>query len=109
MSRLQLTAAKRTNELAAKHFPEGLTPQLIALMDDVRAQLVAAYSAGEAAGDTIASEKWSNASNFGYLILASEKIGLAEEDINRLVRALHGIHDMRSVDEAAAHYRNSAY
>lgn len=109
MSGLHLAAAQQANKLAAKHFPEGLTPDLIKLFDDFRSQLMSAYIAGEASGDTVASQKWSNQASFGYAIMAGEKIGMDEPELNRLVRAMHGIHDMRSVEEAAEHYRMSPY
>lgn len=104
---LELTCAKHRIALEQKHFPNGVTPQDIKLLDDIEQLLKRAYMAGaESAGIT---QPWSNQSAFGYAILAGECAGLSENDIQRLVRAMHNRFDMVSLEEAAEHYRKSAY
>lgn len=104
---LELTCAKHRVALEQKHFPDGVTPQEIKLLDDVEQLLKRAYTAGaESAGN---SQAWSNQAAFGYAIAAGERAGFSESDIQRLVRAMHNQFDMKTLEEAAAYYRRSPY
>ena len=53
--------------------------------------------------------EWSNYACFGYAISAARKIGLEDEKIQELVKALYGEFDFKSVSEAEDIYRNSDY
>lgn len=101
-SQLVYSAAAKRRDLEAKHFPEGVTPDMIRLLDDVEGLLVKAYAADQ-------PEAWSNQACFGYSILAAERAGLTPKKIEPVIKGLHRIFDEVSVDEAAAHYRNSNY
>lgn len=107
MSELAFTCAKHRVELMKKHFPEGVTTDGIKLLDDIEQLLKRSYHAG--ADSSISSPTWSNQSAFGYAIMAAEPAGFTEDDIQRLVRALHNRFDMVSVEEAAEYYRKSSY
>jgi hypothetical protein len=109
MDNLALTCAKRRIELAQKHFPAGLTPEMIRLMDDVQELLSKAYIAGYQAAENTTPEQWSNQAAFGYAIIASKRIGLSENDKQRLVRSLNSTFDEVSLEVAAECYRKSPY
>ncbi|WP_339820497.1 hypothetical protein MKZ15_05635 [Paenibacillus sp. FSL R7-0216] len=104
---LELTCTKHRIELEKKHFPNGVTPQEIKLLDDVEQLLNRAYSVGtESTGNF---QAWSNQSALGYVIAAAERAGFSENDIQRLVRAIHNRFDMVSLEEAPEYYRKSPY
>lgn len=104
---LELTCAKHRIALEKKHFPDGVTPEQIKLLDDVEQLLQRAYTAGTESADS--TQAWSNHSAFGYAILAAERAGFSENDIQRLVRALRSQFDTVSLEEAAECYRKSPY
>ncbi|WP_197256134.1 hypothetical protein [Paenibacillus dendritiformis] len=54
-------------------------------------------------------ELWSNQACFGYAIMAAEMAGMSKEDILKLTKKMHRVHDEVSVEEAAKHYRESEY
>lgn len=54
-------------------------------------------------------EQWSNQACFGYAILAAKKAGMTPEQIQKMCRKMHLVHDEVSVDEAAKYYRESEY
>jgi len=54
-------------------------------------------------------QEWSNQSVLGYVIMAAERIGMSEADIQRLVSSTHNRFDMKTLEEAAEHYRKSPY
>ncbi|MED4602553.1 hypothetical protein P9314_17955 [Paenibacillus validus] len=96
-------------DLERKHFPQGVAPDAIRLLDDVEQLLSKAYQAGLKAAEQSAPQPWSNQSCFGYAIMAAERIGMGEKEIQRLVRAMHNRFDMITLAEAAEHYRKSPY
>lgn len=104
-----LTSAKRRIELEQKHFPNGLAPNDIKLLDDVQELISRAYQSGRDSAEKQQPQEWNNQSYFGYMILAAEQIELGEHEINLLIKALHTIHDTISLQEAAEHYRCSSY
>lgn len=87
--------------LMGKHFPSGITPPMIALLDDVERLLANA--------EAFQSDAWSNASCQGYIILAAQRTGLSEQQTGKLVKSLHRIFDEVSLVEAAKIYRESGY
>lgn len=54
-------------------------------------------------------QQWSNGACRGYVIWAMENCGFSPDDIQRVVSELHYVFDMKSIDEADDHYRNSPY
>jgi hypothetical protein len=104
------TAFMRTRiQLMQKHFPQGLTPDMIRLMDDVEQLLVKAYETGRQEALSCVPLEWSNQSCFGYCIMAAERIGLDPEETGRITRALHRVFDDKTLEAAAEHYRRSPY
>lgn len=53
--------------------------------------------------------KWSNNACLGYAISGAEKLGYSEEQIKKLIRAIYGEFDFKSVDEAKDTYEKSFY
>lgn len=53
--------------------------------------------------------RWSNNACLGYAILGAKKLGYDDEEIQKLVRAIYGEFDMKSVDEAKDTYNKSSY
>ncbi|SDF04558.1 hypothetical protein SAMN04488542_10555 [Fontibacillus panacisegetis] len=104
---LELTCIKKRIKLENKHFPDGMYPKDIKLMDDVQDLLQQAYQVG--AGSPEDSQTWFNQAAFGYAILAAERVGLSENDIHRLVRVMNSQFDMKTLEEALEHYRRSPY
>jgi len=96
-------------QLEQKHFPQGVTPDLIQLLDDVEELLVKAYQVGCQTAEKLVPQAWSNQSAFGYAILAAERVCFPTEQINRLVRSMHNRFDMITLEEAAEAYRKSSY
>ncbi len=47
--------------------------------------------------------------NDGYVIWAMENCDFGPEDIKRVVRELHWVFDMKSIEEADEHYCQSPY
>ncbi|MNW38887.1 hypothetical protein D3C74_159650 [compost metagenome] len=107
MGNVELTSIKKRIKLEQKHFPNGMYPKEIKLMDDVQDLLQQAYQVG--AGSPEESQSWSNQAALGYVIMSGERAGFSEEDIQRLVRAMHNRFDMKTLEEAAEHYRRSSY
>lgn len=54
-------------------------------------------------------QEWSNQSALGYVIMAAERIGISEADIQRLVSSMHNRFDMKTLEAAAEYYRKSHY
>ena len=63
----------------------------------------------EAGFAAILSEPWSNNACRGYVIYAMEGCGFSPKDIRRVVRALHSVFDITSVEEARQHFENGPY
>ena len=55
------------------------------------------------------SEPWNNNACRGYVIYAMEDCGFSSKDIQRVVRALHSVFDITSVEEARQHFENGPY
>ena len=55
------------------------------------------------------SEPWSNGTCRGYVIMAMENCGFADQDIRRIMAELYELFDFVSLDEAEAHYQKSPY
>lgn len=55
------------------------------------------------------NQQWCNGACRGYVIWAMENCGFQPNDIHRVVSELHYIFDMKSIEEADEHYRNSPY
>ena len=55
------------------------------------------------------AEPWSNNACRGYVMYAMENCGFSPEDIRRVVRELHYVFDIKSLDEAQRHYENGQY
>lgn len=104
---VELTCIKKRIQLENKHFPDGMYPKDIKLMDDVQDLLQQAYQVG--AGSPEDSQSWSNQAVLGYAIMAAERAGFSEDDIQRLVRVMHNRFDMKTLEEAAECYRRSSY
>jgi hypothetical protein len=92
-----------------KYFPNGLLPEQIELVDDVRQIAEDAFSAGCSASEIVTSERWSNSACLGYAILAARALKMSEKDIARLVRTMNGLYDFHSIEEAKAVYERSPY
>ncbi|ULO05166.1 hypothetical protein H1230_18835 [Paenibacillus sp. 19GGS1-52] len=104
------TAFTKTRvQLEQKHFPQGVTPDMIWLLDDIEELLVKAHQVGCQTAERLVPQAWSNQSAFGYAILSAERAGLDAGNINRLVRSMHNRLDMITLDEAAEAYRKSSY
>jgi len=95
-----MDAVMQRVQLQRDFFPHGVTPNVIKLLDRVQQLL-------EQSGEP--SQRWSNQTAFGYAILASERIGMPEDEIQRLVRGMHTAFDRYTLEEAAEHYRKSPY
>lgn len=54
-------------------------------------------------------QQWSNGACRGYVIWAMENCGFSPDDIQRVVSELHYVFDIKSIEEADEHYRNSPY
>lgn len=54
-------------------------------------------------------ENWSNNACLGYAILAAKQLGYTDDQIQKLVRAIHNQFDWKSVDEAKEIYNKSTY
>lgn len=54
-------------------------------------------------------QQWSNQSALGYAIMAAERLGWSEEQIQQLVRSMQNRFDFKTLEEAAEHYRRSPY
>lgn len=104
---MELTCIKQRIKLENKHFPDGMYPKDIKLMDDVQDLLQQACQVG--AGSPEDSQSWSNQAALGYVIMSGERAGFSEEDIQRLIRAMHNRFDMKTLEEAADSYRRSPY
>ncbi|MEK3875164.1 hypothetical protein [Paenibacillus sp. FSL M7-0420] len=109
MNDLEYTAAQRRRELEQKHFPQGMEPGMIALLDEVEQLLIKTYHAGQQESDQLSVQGWSNQSAAGYTIMAAESVGFTEGQIQALVNRLHNRFDMVTLEEAAALYCNSPY
>ena len=59
--------------------------------------------------DMMLTERWSNNACRGYVIWAMENCNFKPEDIKRVVRELHLVFDMKSIEEADEHYYQSPY
>ena len=55
------------------------------------------------------AQPWSNGACRGYVIYAMENCGFTPEEIQRVVGELYYVFDMKTLDEAEAHYENSPY
>ena len=53
-------------------------------------------------------QQWSNNACYGYAILAAKRIGLTEQQISELIRAMGNCHDMKTIEEAKDVYCNSS-
>ena len=55
------------------------------------------------------SEHWSNGACRGYVIMAMQNCGFADQDIRRIMAELYELFDFVSLDEAEAHYQKNPY
>jgi hypothetical protein len=92
-----------------KYFPNGLQPEQMELVEDVRQVASDAFSAGYSAAEIFTSERWSNSACLGYAILAARAMKMSEKEIARLVRTMNGLYDFHSIEEAKAVYERSPY
>lgn len=53
--------------------------------------------------------EWSNYAALGYAIAGAKRIGMNDDKINDLIKAIYGEFDMKSVPEAEDIYRESDY
>jgi len=95
-----MDATMKRISLQREFFPTDLVPDMVRLLDRVQQLL-------EESGEP--NQRWSNQSAFGYAILAAVRIGMPEDEIQRLVRAMHTAFDMNSLEIAAEHYKRSPY
>lgn len=109
MNDLEYTVAQRRRELEQKYFRQGMKPGMIALLDEVEQLLIKAYHAGQQESEKSSVQGWNNQSSCGYTIMAAVGKGFTESQIQALVNRLHNHFDMVTLEEAAAHYRNSPY
>lgn len=54
-------------------------------------------------------EMWSNQACLGYAIAAMERKGLDKETIRKVIGAMQGEFDVKTIEEAADIYRQSSY
>lgn len=54
-------------------------------------------------------ENWSNYASLGYTIMAAEKAGFTQKEIQSLINKLHDMHEMKTIQEAEKAYRSSNY
>ncbi|WP_337101987.1 hypothetical protein [Paenibacillus sp. YIM B09110] len=106
MNNLEFTAAQRRRELEAKYFPQGMEAGEIGLLTEVEQLLIKAYRAG---AEQAHCQSWSNQSALGYVIMAAEQVALPAKLINLIVKTMHCGFDFNTIEEAAAHYRQSDY
>ena len=59
--------------------------------------------------DMMLTERWSNNACRGYVIWAMENCDFKPEYIKRVVRELHWVFEMKSIEEADEHYCQSPY
>lgn len=100
---------KQRIELERTFFPQGMSQNIIQLFDKMGQLQREAYQAGYRAAELYCSQSWSNQSALGYVIMAAERIGISTQEIQRLVRAMDNRFDMKTLVEAAEHYRQSPY
>ncbi|GBF78277.1 hypothetical protein PA598K_06895 [Paenibacillus sp. 598K] len=89
--------------LERKYFPRGLEINEIRLLDEIQLHLM------DAAEQTVGVERWSNAANLGYAIVAGLSVGMSPKEVEKLVSAMRVVHDNVSVAEAASHYNRSPF
>lgn len=53
--------------------------------------------------------EWSNQACMGYAILAAEKVGIQEYEIEELINTMIHLFDRKTIEEAAEHYCKSDY
>jgi hypothetical protein len=108
MDKLPLPIQARM-KIESQFFPNGVNVHEIKLLSKIEELVTQAFTAGSNMTETVSSEQWSNQSAFGYAIMAAERIGTSTEDIQRLVRSMHNRFDLKTLGEAAEHYRKSPY
>lgn len=97
------------HDFQSKFFPDGIPGDQIAMVDFVGQLASSAYRLGIQTGETIQGAEWSNNACLGYAILAAEQIGLSHEQIRKLTRAIHGMHDFKTIGEASEAYEQSPF
>ncbi|WP_246021137.1 hypothetical protein [Paenibacillus lentus] len=107
MSNIDYTILENRIRLEKKHFPDGMTSDMIQLLDTVGTMIKDAYLAGLQEGQ--AEQEWNNQSCLGYAILAAEKMKWDETLTKELVRAMYRSFDFVTLNEAADAYRGSIY
>lgn len=101
---------KKRLELEQKHFPQGVTTDMVKLLDDVEEALRQAYQAGYKAAESLSGgEEWSNNACLGYAIYGARKLEYTEEQTKKLVRAMYGEFDRKSLQQAKDEYNYSPY
>jgi hypothetical protein len=53
--------------------------------------------------------EWSNSACLGYAIMAAQEAGFTDEQIQALIRKMHYMHDMRTLEEAKEAYQKTIY
>lgn len=107
MNDLDRTIHENRIRLEKKYFPNGITLDMIKLLDKVGEMIKAAYLTGLKEGSS--EQEWSNQSCIGYAILATEKLKWNESLTKELVRAMYRNFDFVTPDVAADAYQDSIY
>lgn len=107
MNDIDYTIVKKRIQLEQQFFPNGMTADMIQLLNTVGNMLKSSYLAGVQEGQ--ADQAWSNQSCLGYAILAAEKLKWDETLTKELVRAMYQRFDFVTLEEAAEAYRGSIY
>lgn len=96
--------------LEDKFFPNGVLPEQIELLDEVRSMLNDAFRAGLTAAHVSGSvDQWSNNACLGYVILGAKAAGLKDAQTQKIVRSVYRQFDEVSVEEAKRAYEQSPY
>lgn len=101
--------AQMRMELESKFFPEGMTPEQIQILDHAETLFGKAFKAGYQSGQFFQGEEWSNNACLGYVILGAKSLKFKEEQTRKIVRAVQGHFDFKTIEEARAVYNKSPY
>ncbi len=94
---------KERVQLEREFFRQGVSQDMIRLLDRVEQLLGQAYEVGyNAAGSN--SEAWSNSSAVGYTILAAKRLGYSDDQATQLARAINRQFDVTTIGEAKRAY-----
>lgn len=107
ISSFSIPAAMRA--LEEKYFPNGVLPEQIEFLDEVRSMLNDSFRAGFSAAHGAGTEEWSNNACLGYVILGAKAAGMTDAQTKEIVRAVYCQFDQVSVEEAKDAYIRSPY